>query len=86
MNLHHPHLPGIKPWYFWWESKFALKSITGSQGPADTISPVFPDRRVPPQNCFSNTTKGIELGVQGSRRKGVEKGKPAEFQIFGVYL
>lgn len=31
-------------------------------------------------------TKGIELGVQGSGRREVEKGKQAEFQIFGVYL
>lgn len=68
------------------KAKFTLKSVTGSQDPANTTGLVFPNRGVPPGNCFSNTTKSIELGVQGSRRRRVKKGKPAEFQIFGVYL
>lgn len=78
--------PQDKKGAFGGKAKITLKSVTGSQDPANTTNLVFPNRRVPPHNCFSNTTKGIELGVQGSRRRRVEKEKPAEFQIFGVHL
>ena len=68
------------------KAKFTLKSFTGSQDYVNTTTLVFPNRRVLPHNCFSNTAKDIELGVQGSRRREAEKGRQAEFQIFGVYL
>lgn len=94
----HLHLAGMKPWQRREEfpqdkkgisggkAKLTLINVTGSQDTANTNSLFFSNRRVPPCNCFSSKTKGIELGVQGSRRRGVEKGKPAEFQTFGVYL
>lgn len=40
------------------------------------LSPVFQwERRVPPCNCFSNTAKDVEFGVQ--EEEGAAKGRQA---------
>lgn len=69
------------------KAKFTLKSFTGSQNYVNTTTFFFfPNRRVLPYNCFSNTAKDIELGVREAGGGGAENGREAAFQIFDMYL